>query len=154
MSILFSIVNIHYLHTYILFLSFARKFIVLLTSDGHIKICDMGLAKGSKNSTMTGAVGTVVYMAPEVFGGEAEADVEEGEDDDAWLFPLPAQEDDLNAEDASSPESTAANMVKLKKLRNDPRASDVYALGVMLWQLWHREVPFYGLGHHQVFQRN
>ena len=113
----------------------------------------MGLAKGSKNSTTTGAVGTVVYMAPEVFGGEADVDVEEGEDNDEWV-PLPAQEDDPNADGANDLESKGAKMAEGNNKRNDPRASDVYALGIMLWQLWHREVPFYGLGHHQVFQRN
>jgi serine/threonine protein kinase len=116
---------------------------VLLTADGSIKLCDMGLAKGSKNSTLTGAVGTVLYMAPEVFGGEADVDPEEGEEDDA-CFPLPAHDDEASDEGRST---TFAE----EKKRLDPRASDVYALGVILWQLWHREVPFSGLGHHQVF---
>ena len=129
--------------------SFVKHFTVLLTSDGHIKICDMGLAKGSKNSTTTGAVGTVVYMAPEVFGGEADVDVEEGEDNDEWV-PLPAQEDDPNADGANDLESKGAKMAEGNNKRNDPRASDVYALGIMLWQLWHREVPFYGLTHLKV----
>ena len=129
--------------------SFVKHFTVLLTSDGHIKICDMGLAKGSKNSTMTGAVGTVVYMAPEVFGGEAEIAVEECKEGTASV-PLHAQDDrqDIEASIGSTVDSVKSQVEKWR----DPLASDVYALGVMLWQLWHREVPFYGLGQHQVFQ--
>jgi serine/threonine protein kinase len=132
---------------------------VLLTADGRVKICDMGLAKRSKNSTLTGAVGTLVYMAPEVFGDDAQ-DGSDGDDDDdnddAWA-PLPAQNDDSDVEAGSRMEDAAAGLAAASagsagaaKKRGDPRAGDVYSLGVVLWQLWHREEPFYGLGHHQV----
>jgi len=97
---------------------------------------------------MTGAVGTVVYMAPEVFGGEAEVDVEESGTDDASVT-LSAQDDGTDVEDSiGSADSANTSVGKWR----DPRASDVYALGVILWQLWHREVPFFGLGHHQIMK--
>ena len=121
---------------------------VLLTADGRLKICDMGLAKRSKNSSLTGAVGPVVYMAPEVFGGEAEVDVEESGTDDASVT-LSAQDDGTDVEDSiGSADSANTSVGKWR----DPRVSDVYALGVMLWQLWHRDVPFFGLGHHQIMK--
>jgi serine/threonine protein kinase len=45
----------------------------LLTSEGKVKICDMGLAKtkngfgGRSSSAMTSGVGTMSYMPPEAF---------------------------------------------------------------------------------------
>ena len=137
-----------FVYLYLVSFSCMKFLAVLLTADGRVKICDMGLAKGSKNSSLTGAVGTVLYMAPEVFGGDADVDEVEGEEDDAW-FPLPAQDDGTDVEDSiGSADSANTSVGKWR----DPRASDVYALGVILWQLWHREVPFFGLGHHQIMK--
>ena len=137
-----------FVYLYLVSFSCISILAVLLTLDGRVKICDMGLAKGSKNATMTGAVGTVVYMAPEVFGGEAEVDVEESGTDDASVT-LSAQDDGTDVEDSiGSADSANTSVGKWR----DPRVSDVYALGVMLWQLWHRDVPFFGLGHHQIMK--
>jgi serine/threonine protein kinase len=41
---------------------------VLLTDSGRIKICDLGQARSFRKAAVTAAVGTVIYMPPEVLG--------------------------------------------------------------------------------------
>ncbi len=85
---------------------------VLLTSDGHAKLCDFGLAKlrtltvASLSSTSS-VVGTYAWSAPEVI---------------------------LHGDEHSP-------------------ASDVYSMGIVMWELMTCESPFEGLDYHQVVAR-
>jgi serine/threonine protein kinase len=85
---------------------------VLLTSDGHAKLCDFGLAKlrtltVASLSAAPSAVGTYAWSAPEVI---------------------------LDG-DQHSP------------------ASDVYSMGIVMWELMTCEIPYDGLDYHQVLAR-
>jgi serine/threonine protein kinase len=74
---------------------------VLLDSNYQPKICDFGVARlmkeGSHQFTMTGQIGTPIYMAPEIIVGN----------------------------------------------RNRyGRGADVYSFGILLWSMWHRDIPY------------
>jgi serine/threonine protein kinase len=74
---------------------------VLLDSNYHPKICDFGVARlmkeGSHQFTMTGQIGTPIYMAPEIIVGN----------------------------------------------RNRyGRGADVYSFGILMWSMWHRDIPY------------
>jgi serine/threonine protein kinase len=130
---------------------------VLLTADGRVKICDMGIAwsvghrakrlrrrlatfdgdyegegGGSgaeeEDGTMTG-VGTLPYMPPEAFG-------------------------EAFGSDSGAGCSGGSGDGSLALADYDPRAWDVYSLGVVLWQLWVREaLPFDGLSPHALVRK-
>lgn len=86
---------------------------VLLTSDGHAKLCDFGLAKlrtltvASISAASSAVGGTCAWGAPEVI---------------------------LNGDEHST-------------------ASDVYSMGIIMWELMTCEVPFAGLDHPQIYAR-
>ena len=74
---------------------------VLLDENYVPKICDFGVARlmkeGSHQFTMTGQIGTPIYMAPEIIVGN----------------------------------------------RNRyGRGADVYSFGILLWSMWHRDIPY------------
>ena len=77
---------------------------VLLDEDYNPKICDFGVARlmkdGGHQFTMTGQIGTPIYMAPEIIVGN----------------------------------------------RNRyGRGADVYSFGILLWAMWHRNIPYKNL---------
>ena len=86
---------------------------VLLTCDGHAKLCDFGLAKlrtltvASVSQSSSAVLGTFAWCAPEVI---------------------------LNGDEHSP-------------------ASDVYAMGIVMWELMTCESPFESLDYHQVVAR-
>lgn len=170
---------------------------VLLSADGRVKICDMGIAiqaKGSRkhhrrqlsvgekgeDEVVEQGVGTVYYMPPEAFGDHlvtfAEADsaacpsnehghpspmrggrsVGTGSEGGGSLTGLPP---DFAAPPANLGDSNVApqgsllpeTATKRSSLSSswaaqgpnyDARVWDAYSLGVMLWELWHREPPW------------
>ncbi len=74
---------------------------VLLDEDYNPKICDFGVARlmkdGGHQFTMTGQIGTPIYMAPEIIVGN----------------------------------------------RNRyGRGADVYSYGILMWAMWHRDIPY------------
>ena len=74
---------------------------ILLDEDYRPKICDFGVARlmkeGSHQFTMTGQIGTPIYMAPEIIVGN----------------------------------------------RNRyGRGADVYSFGILMWSMWHRDIPY------------
>ena len=40
---------------------------VLLTTDGHVKVADLGLARNFKNTVVTAGIGTPAFMPTEAF---------------------------------------------------------------------------------------
>ena len=85
---------------------------VLLTSDGHAKLCDFGLATlhsltAASLSAASSAVGTIAWSAPEVIiHGHLHS-----------------------------------------------KASDVYSMGIVFWELLTCYIPFQGLDYHQILAR-
>ena len=126
---------------------------VLLTAEGRVKICDLGLARmKNTTSTLTSGVGTLAFMPPEAFDydrpqGAAGSQNAAG----STVSTLSGSADEF----ASNPESSLPQSSPQSEVGKsyDPRAWDVYSMGVVLWQLWYREHPFDGDSHYVVLRK-
>ena len=112
--------------------------ILLETGTRRVKLADFGLAK-SQTQTATQGVGTPAYMVPacaNLLG--------------SFFFPGPL--------DLTPPARRLSFVAQAPEMFEDQAgvsvkgelAVDIYALGIIAWELWHRKAPLSGMPVHKV----